>query len=184
VQEAGHDPVGPDVQAGLQSRRSSRIQPDDKGGVVRRESIVMIWIGGFVLAVALYLIGPDRFLDACLDWIDWIDATFSNLVAALGMRAYGAVRALAIALYVVFVVLAVLASQRGHRGIGALVVVTVVFLALVWRPYDSFPAPLGRWIAALALVTVGAAVMTQRLTAAPFRRDGPPPPYPPGGRAP
>ena len=63
---------------------------------------------------------------------------------------------LAIALYVVFVVLAVLASQRGHRGIGALLVVTVVFLALVWRPYDDFPAPIGRWIAALVLVIVGA----------------------------
>jgi hypothetical protein len=54
----------------------------------------------------------------------------------------------------------------------------------VWRPYTGFPAPISRWIAALALVVIGAAVMTQRLTVPPFRRDGPPPPYPPGGRAP
>lgn len=108
---------------------------------MRRESILVIWIGGFVLAVALYLIGPDRFLDACLDLIDGIDTAFRNLVAMLGAQVYGAVRAAAIALYVVFVILAVLASQRGHRGVGALLVVTVVFLALVWRPYDDFPFP-------------------------------------------
>lgn len=144
----------------------------------------MIWIGGLVLAVALYLIGPDRFFDTCLDLIDRIDVAFRDLVAMLGAQTYGVVRALAIALYVVFAVLALLASQRGHRGMGALVAVTVVFLMLVWRPYDIYPAPVGRWIAALALVVVAAGVMTQRLTAPPFRRDGPPPPYPPGGRMP
>lgn len=137
-----------------------------------------------MLAVALYLVGPDRFLDACLDLVDGIDAAFRNLVAMLGAQAYGVVRAFAIALYVVFVVLAFLASQRGHRGLGALVVVTAVFLILIWRPYDGFPAPLGRWLAGLVLVLVGAVVMTQRLTGPPLRRDGPPPPYPPGGRVP
>ncbi len=71
------------------------------------------------------MIGPDRFLDACLDLFDGIDATFRNLVAALGAQAYGVVRAFAIAIYVVFAVLAFLAAQRGHRGIGALVVVTI-----------------------------------------------------------
>lgn len=151
---------------------------------MRRETILMIWIGGLVLAVALYLIGPDRFFDTFLDLIDTIDVAFRNVVAALGAQAYNAVRALAIALYVVFVVLALLASQRGHRGMGALFIVTVVFLALVWRPYDDFPTPINRWIGALVLVIVGAVVMTQRLTAPPHRRDRPPPPYPPGGRAP
>jgi hypothetical protein len=144
----------------------------------------MIWIGGLVLAVALYLIGPDRFLDACLNLIDSIDAAFRTLVAALGAQTYGAVRALAIAIYAVFMLLTVLALQRGHRGGGALVVVTSVFLVLVWHPYDPDPAPISRWIAALALVLVGAMVMTQRLIGPPFRREGPPPPYPPGGRAP
>ena len=140
----------------------------------------MIWIGGFVLAVALYVIGPDRFLDACLDLFDRIDEAFHNLTLMLGAQAYSVVRALAIALYVVFAVLAVLAAQRGHRGIAALVVVTIVLLVLVWRPYAPFPAPLSRWVGALVLVVVGGVMMTQRLTATPLRRDGPPPPYPPG----
>ena len=150
---------------------------------MRRESILMIWAGGFVLAVALYLIGPDRFFDACLDLIDQIDGAFRTLVATLGVQAYGVLRALAIAVYVVFAVLAVLASQRGHRGFGALVVVSVVFLMLVWRPYDAYPAPISRWIAALILAVAGAVAMTKRLTMPSFRRDGAPPPYPPGGRA-
>ncbi len=153
---------------------------------MRRDNILMIWIGGLVLAGALYLIGPDRFFDACIELIDEIDTAFRNLVATLGAQAYGAVRALAIAIYVVFAVLAVLASQRVHRGMGALAVVTVVFLILVWRPYTGFPVPIGRWIAALVLVAVSALVMTRRLTAPPYRPPpfgggGSPPPYPPGG---
>ncbi|WP_428533799.1 hypothetical protein [Rhodopila sp.] len=149
---------------------------------MRRESILMIWVGGLVLAVALYLVGPDRFLDACLNLYNAIDGAFRGLVAMLGAQTYSVVRALAIAIYVVFAVLAVLASQRGHRGFGALLIVTAVYLILVWRPYDAYPVPLGRWLAALALVVIGAVVMTQRLTVRPFQRDRSLPPYPPGGR--
>jgi hypothetical protein len=147
---------------------------------VRREQILMIWIGGFVLAVALYLVGPDRFLDACLDLVDAIDAAVRNLVAELGAKTYGVVRALAIAIYVVFAILAVLAAQRGHRGFWAVIVVSAVFMMLVWRPYGVYPTPVSRWIAALVLVVVAAVVMTQRLTVTPIRRNGPLPPYPPG----
>lgn len=140
----------------------------------------MIWIGGLVLAVALYLIGPDRFLDVCMAVIDGIDAVFRNLVAELGAQTYGVVRALAIAIYLVFAVLAFLASQHGHRGFWALIVVTATFMLLVWRPYAVYSAPIGRWIAALVLVAIAAMIMTQRLTGTPPRRNGPPPPYPPG----
>jgi hypothetical protein len=139
----------------------------------------MIWIGGLVLAVALYLVGPDRFFDVIANLSDEIDAAFRGLVAMLGAQTYGVVRALAIAMYVVFAVLALLASQRGHHGIGALVVVTAVFLVLVWHPFTVYPAPISRWIAALVLVVVGALAMTRRLSVPAFRRDGPPP-YPPG----
>jgi uncharacterized membrane protein YfcA len=140
----------------------------------------MIWVGGFILAVALYWIGPDRFIDACWNLLDTIDAMFRNLADELGARTYGMVRAFALAIYVVFAVLCVLASQLGHRGFWPLVVVSSVFGMLTWRPFSFYPAPLGRWMAALVLVVVAALVMTKRLTAAPPRRNGPPPPYPPG----
>src|ERR1700740_450229 len=141
----------------------------------------MIWAGGFVLAVALYLIGPDRFFDASLDAIDAITTTFHDLLAALGAKTYGLIRACAIAGYAVCAGLAILASQRGQRGIGALAVITAVTLVLVWRPYSLYPAPLPRWLVVLALVLTGAVAMTRRLSVPPPRRDAPPP-YPPGGR--
>jgi hypothetical protein len=147
---------------------------------MRREQILMVWIGGFVLAVALYLVGPDRFIDACLDLIDTIDTAFRDLVAQLGARTYGVVRAFAIAIYVVFAVLCVLASRQGHRGLWPLIVVTAVFFTLTGHPFGIYPAPLSRWMAALVLVVVAAVVMTQRVTAPPPSHGGPPPSYPPG----
>ena len=90
-----------------------------------RQTILMIWIGGAVLAVALYLTDPDRFLAACLDLIDLADAAFHTMLFALGTQVANVVRAAAIAVYVVFVVLAVMAAWRGLGGGWALVVVTV-----------------------------------------------------------
>lgn len=153
-----------------------------KGGIVRRDTIALIWIGGFLLAAALYFVGPDRFLDACMDLFDEIDAAFHTLLLRLGAQAYAVVRALAIALYVVFAVLAILAAQRGHRAAAAMMVVTIVFLMLVWQPYESMPAPLSRWVIALVLVLIGGVVMTQRLMGPPRRREGAWPPQLPPGR--
>jgi hypothetical protein len=138
---------------------------------------MMIWGGGFLLAIALYVIGPDEFLDACLRLLDSIDHLFRHLGLALGVVTYGAVRALAIAIYVVFAVLAVLSSQRGRHGFWALVWVTIGFLMLVWRPYADAFVPVSRWLGALLVAGAGAAVMTQRLMAPDGRRTGPVPNY-------
>jgi hypothetical protein len=143
----------------------------------------MIWVGGAVLAALIYAIGPDRFLDACLNLFDTIDEAFRHLAFILGAQAYSVVRALAIAFYIVFGILAFLSAQRGQGGVGGLVVLTFIAMLLVWRPYAG-PAPVSHWLVVLALVLVGAATMTQRLTA-PSRRPMPPPfpppPFPPGG---
>ena len=184
----GHIAVERGVQAARSSRRSFG-STFGQGGIVRRQTIMAIWIGGLVLAAILYAIGPDRFFGACLDLVAGIDTWFRGVVAALGAQAYGVVRALAIAIYLVFAVLAFAGSHRGYRGMGALIAVTVVFLALVWRPYDVWPVPIGRWMAALILSVVGAVVMSQRLsgthplTGTPSGRSDRPPPYPPGGRS-
>jgi hypothetical protein len=138
----------------------------------------MIWVGGLILAVALYAIGPDRFFDVIFGLMNGLDAVFRALVYNLGAQMFGIVRALTIAIYFVFAVLAFLAAQKGRRGIWALVVVTLAFLFLVWRPYGDPSAPAGRWIVALALVGVGALVMTQRLMAPERQRHVPP--YPMG----
>lgn len=139
----------------------------------------MIWIGGLVLAVALYLVGPDNFIAATLALMNGLDTLFRSLVYNLGAQVFGVVRAAAIAIYVVFVILAVLSVQRGRRGVWALILVTGVFLFLVWHGEGEPPAPPGRWIIALAVAVVGALTMTQRLLAQP--RDRFIPPYPPMG---
>jgi hypothetical protein len=138
----------------------------------------MIWVGGAVLAALIYAIGPDRFLDACLNLFDTIDAAFRHLAFILGAQAFSVVRAVTIAFYIVFGILAFLSAQRGMGGIGGLVVLTFIALLLVWRPYVD-PAPISHWLVVLALVLVGAVTMTQRLTAPPRRPM--PPPFPPGG---
>jgi predicted DNA repair protein MutK len=118
VQESGQI-LSPLPCIGRDIRVEAACKPTrNQGGTVRRETIAIIWIGGLLLAVALYAVGPDRFLDACLDFLNGIEAVFHSLVYSLGAQVFGIVRALAIAIYVVFVVLAFLAAQRGQRGSG------------------------------------------------------------------
>ncbi|MBN8928987.1 MAG: hypothetical protein BGO51_04975 [Rhodospirillales bacterium 69-11] len=139
---------------------------------MRRNTIALIWAGGFLLAALLYVVGPDRFLDRCVAVIDaslaWVHAT----LLALGAQAYDVVHALALALLAVFVLLSVMAARRGLRGGLAVVGLPIVFLLLVWRPFAEGPTPIGRWLAALVISAAGALVMTRRLLA--------PPPPPPG----
>jgi len=146
---------------------------------VRRQTIGMIWVGGMVLAILLYLTGPDRFMAACLSLIDRLDNAFQELVFLFGAQAFNVVRALAIAIYTVFVLLALLAAQRGIRAIWALIVVSAVYLLMVWHPEAVGASAIGRWFTALLIASVGGLVMTQRLLY-PSGRGNPPPPAPPG----
>jgi hypothetical protein len=82
-------------------------------------------------------------------------------------------RALAIAVYVVFLALAVMAARRGFRAVGPLVVVSIVFLAVVWRPFSDRPPGSLHWLAALAVVVAAAAGMTRQLAGPPRRGPRP-----------
>lgn len=125
-----------------------------------RRTIGLIWIGGGALMAALYLIGPQDFIQACEAFLSRMWWFVGDLVEALSARALDAVRAAAIALYAVFVVLALLAHGRGLRSGGALFVVSVLFLLLVGTHWYE---PGTRWFSAAVLAGVGAAVMTGRL---------------------
>jgi hypothetical protein len=125
-----------------------------------RKTIGMVWIGGIVLMVALYWIGPQNFIQTCEDFLSRMWWFLGNLIETLSARAFDAVRAAAIALYAVFLVLTVMARRRGQRGGGTWLLVTILFLLLVGtRWYD----PGTKWFAAAVLAGVGAAVMTGRL---------------------
>jgi len=80
-----------------------------------------------------------------------------------GARAYDVVRALAIACFGVFFALSVIAAGRGLPARSLLVVVTLLFLALVWH---EGPEATGHWLLAFALAAAGATSMTRRLAEA------------------
>jgi hypothetical protein len=134
-----------------------------------RRTIAAIWVGGIVLMVALYVIGPQQFIHACQEFFDQFWTFIGDLIDVLMQRAFDAVRAAAIALYVVFVVLALMAGHRGIRSGGALFVVTVLFALLVGTGWYR---PATGWFSAALVACVGALVMTGRLMRSPpMQRD-------------
>lgn len=142
---------------------------------MRRNTIGLIWVAGLLLAAAIYATGPDRFVQASLQALDQIQASLQLALLNLTLQAFDLMRSLAIALFLVFVCLAVLAARRGSRARVALVVVTLVFVALVYRASGNGPSASGRdWLAAFMLAAVGAAVMTHRLMRGPPLPPGPP----------
>lgn len=134
-----------------------------------QRSITMIWIGGGVLALLVYLAGPDTFLAGVWGFLDGLEAGFHAVLAFLGAQAFDVVRAAAIAIYIVFLVLGAIAIHRGIKAVGAMIAVTLGFIILVWRPDQGAYVSSTRWLAALTLAIIGAVVLTQRLTT-PARR--------------
>jgi hypothetical protein len=143
---------------------------------MQRQTIGIIWIGGLVLALVLYLIGPDSVLTACLDLLAALDDAFHAFLSFLGTQAFNVVRAAAIAIFIVFLVLAFLAASKGLRAGWARVIVPITFLMLVWGPANAMTGSISRWFAALVLVIISGGVMTQRLLAPPPPPRMPPPP--------
>ena len=133
----------------------------------RRDPVMLAWALGLVLAAAIYLVGPNQFMFRVLDTLHMIGWRLSEFVADLSVMAVDLVRALAIGLFVTFVVLAVAVARRGGRARGALVVVSLLFLALVSDGSDP-AAGNTRWTAALVLSGIGAAIMTGRLRHTPL----------------
>jgi hypothetical protein len=133
-----------------------------------RRTIALIWLGGIVLMLAIYVIGPQNFIATCEQFVADGVAWLGNLIDTLMLRAFEVVRAAAIAMYVVFVVLAVLAMGRGLRAGGMLFVVSAVFLLLV---RTDWYAPGTKWLAACVLAAVAAGTLTKRLLHAPRPRN-------------
>ena len=89
-------------------------------------------------------IGPDRFLHGTfgvlLDLqatLQGLETTFRALLAGLTVEAFELIRALAIGLFVVFLALGLMAARRGLRARAALVVLTVLYLVLLYPAIDG-----------------------------------------------
>lgn len=126
--------------------------------------IALVWIGGAVLAVLAYAIGPDHVATSIMDFIDWAVWSVSNFVHTLTASALQVMRAVAIGLLGVFVALSLMSIVRTGRGHGALLVLTAVFLVLVWGASGQSYGANTRWLLALVLAAGGAVSMTNRLT--------------------
>lgn len=126
---------------------------------MRRDPILAAWGIGLALAALVYVVGPDRFLFRVLDTLHVLGWRMAELINDLSIVALDLMRALAIGLYATFVVLALAVARRGGTSRGALLVVSVLFLALA----GGSGVPNTRWTAALVLCGVAAAVMTGRL---------------------
>ncbi|CAH2600985.1 conserved membrane protein of unknown function [Rhodovastum atsumiense] len=144
-----------------------------------RNTITLIWIAGLVLAVLVYFVGPDRFMFSAFDLINGIWFALLAALRNLSGITFDLVRALAIGLWFVFAVLALLVIRRTGTGHAALLVVSLIFLGLIWHGggYAGFGAHT-RWAAALILVLVAALTMTRRLTHPAARSPLGPPPHP------
>ena len=126
----------------------------------RRDPVMLAWVAGLVVAALVYLVGFDNFfvrLEYAFHSFAW---RLAEVLAELSVTALDVARALSVGLFVTFLALVVAVSRRGGRSRGAAVVVTVLFLLLVGGASGGDPA---RWLAALVLSGLGAAVMTARL---------------------
>ncbi len=137
-----------------------------KGSHVPGRTIAYIWIAGVVLAVALYVTGPERFLSSVLSGLDELSAQLMDTLYQFGSKTFEVMRALAIALFIVFFALGIVASRRGIRARGAMLLVSVLFFIILAGPGSGTPIRPTRWTEALFLAAAGAIVMTQRLMGA------------------
>ena len=134
--------------------------------MTRRDPVLFAWAMGLGIAVLVYMVGPDHFLFRLGAFLHGLAWQVAEVLADLSATALDAVRALSIGLFVTFLALAAAVARRGGRSRAAAAIVSVVFLLLVGGATDGDPA---RWLAALVLSGLGAAVMTGRL-----RGAGPP----------
>jgi len=126
----------------------------------RRDPVLLAWAVGLGIAALVYVVGPDNFLFRLENALHVFAWQVAELLADLSATALDIVRALSIGLFVTFLGLATAVSRRGGRARGAMVVISILFLVLVGGATSGDPA---RWLAALVLSGLGAAVMTGRL---------------------
>jgi hypothetical protein len=131
---------------------------------MRDRTVTVVWVVGLILAALVYLVGPDRFLENAFADADRLAEAAQRALLQAGARVYDVVRALAIACFAIFFALSVIAAGRGQPARGLLLLVSLLFLVLVWH---EGPEATGHWLLAFLLAAAGAASMTRRLSAGP-----------------
>ncbi len=140
--------------------RVDKVSSNNTGYPVPNRIVVIVWVAGLLLALAAYSVGPDAFVEAAFGFFANLSATLRQALSDMGMRFYDVLRALALGLFAIFFVLSLVATQRGLPGRGAMVIVSLLFLVLVWR---QGPEATGHWLLAFLLAATAAANVTRRL---------------------
>lgn len=120
-----------------------------------------VWLVGALAALLAYAVGPDHLLSTLIVAANRTMFFVGELLRSLSASAVGAMHAVAVGLFVTFVGLCLLAIRNGQRARVALVVVSALFVWLVWSGGDATSN--GRWLSAFVLAAVGTLVMTGRL---------------------
>lgn len=144
----------------------------------RNGTVAAVWIGGVLLAIVAYAVGPDQVLQRAWAAIASAGDALWLLADRLDALSFDLLRALAIGAFGAFVLLAIMAIRRGLRGRAALIAVSLVFAAAI-APGTQWPDRQS-WLLAFVLALTGAASMTGRL----LRADVPPQPGPGRRRVP
>jgi hypothetical protein len=127
---------------------------------MHRNTVMLIWVGGILVALIAYLADPGALINSALDLLAAGIAALQRFVANLSALGSEIIRALAVGLFVTFVAMAVLAIRQGGKGRMALFTVSSMFVLLL---REGSAASNERWVAAFALAATGALVMTARV---------------------
>jgi hypothetical protein len=129
----------------------------------RLDPVMLVWIGGIALAVLAYIVGPSHVVSVVLHALEEAGAFVRDLVHQLTTATISVLRAAAIGLFGTFVGLSLLGLRRGGGGIGGLIVVSLLFLVLVWGAEGDGSGSNVRWVAALIIAGLSALSATQKL---------------------
>lgn len=136
----------------------------------RPDAVTLVWLAGAALAIVAYAVGPDRLVAGAFDVFNQVSWYVDWLIHNLTTATLSALRAAAIGLFGVYVGLSLLAINRRGHGMVGLLVVTVVFLGLVWGAEGDYPAANLRWAVALVIAALSAFGATRRLGRPPAPR--------------
>ena len=139
---------------------------------MQNRTVAIVWAVGLCLAALVYAAGPDDAMAALFNLVNTAADTLQRAVLDLGGRAFDMLRALAIGCFAVFFVLSVIATGRGQPGRWLMLVVSLLFLLLVWH---QGPEATGHWALAFLLSVSAALNVTRKLGQAPGHlvRGGP-----------
>ena len=127
-----------------------------------RNTVLLIWALGALLAVLLIFAGPNPVERALQDGFSQLQSVIDRLDGPT----MEVVRGVAVALFCVFLALCVVALRRGQPAVGMAIMISILFLLLAGHVFAwVFFLHRPHWVLALLLALFAALTMTRRVLA-------------------